>query len=243
MSDAPQINTALDQLRHRANEAVIDKPPGRRPTWAPPLPLEGELLEIFHDLQRLRLEDFARWVAQKPDKRSGAKAPEADEPILRLWASFHDPRNTFRPDWAGSGVHDCNGFKLRFGVKPDGQLVFRAAKGFDGTWATGPCWAPGSERASLLIRACELGEQIVAPLVGDAADVRIAAASRTLGWCVRCCRALTDPVSIEAGIGPECITVVAKMEAASRPEVLQTAWRQRQQDGRAELAKAGGKAG
>jgi hypothetical protein len=44
---------------------------------------------------------------------------------------------------------------------------------------------------------------------GRAEQLREQIAGRLVGRCCRCHRTLTDPVSIAAGIGPECVTKVA----------------------------------
>jgi hypothetical protein len=69
-------------------------------------------------------------------------------------------------------------------------------------------------RYLLLVRSFELGAQRVAAFVGDVEGERRAGAQLT-GSCAICGRALTDPISVERGIGPECIKYIAIRDLAS----------------------------
>ena len=60
----------LDELRDLANEAVADYLGDRRPTWAPPLVLDGEPVSVLRYLSMLD-----------------------DKPIARLWAQFTSPEH------------------------------------------------------------------------------------------------------------------------------------------------------
>src|SRR5262249_23884654 len=88
---------AFEALRQRV-EAEVERgfKHERRPTWAPPLMLEGELLELCRSL--------------------GYLTPE-DKPIARLWATFADPKQVgsyFREHiskHALTGI-TCRGFQL-----------------------------------------------------------------------------------------------------------------------------------
>ncbi|HEY6753702.1 MAG TPA: DUF6011 domain-containing protein [Pseudolabrys sp.] len=63
------------------------------------------------------------------------------------------------------------------------------------------------ERYELRCRATELTATRVAELAGDY-DVQIHNAGRLCGHCCECFRLLTDPRSLEIGIGPECVQKV-----------------------------------
>jgi hypothetical protein len=69
-------------------------------------------------------------------------------------------------------------------------------------------------RYSLLTRSVELGAQRVAAFVGDVEGQR-RTGSRLTGNCAICGRGLTDPVSLERGIGPECIQRVTIRDSAT----------------------------
>jgi hypothetical protein len=59
----------------------------------------------------------------------------------------------------------------------------------------------------LLHRVAELAAARVADLAGDY-DAQIRFAGRLCGHCCECFRLLTDPKSLEIGIGPECVQKV-----------------------------------
>ena len=75
-----------------------------------------------------------------------------------------------------------------------------------GTDAT--AYESARERYRLHTRAFELGRQRIAEFLGDP-ETQMLAGSRVTGCCSRCRVELTDPTSIERGIGPECIKRVA----------------------------------
>ena len=101
---APEAFEVFEQLRQRAEQDVAtddDAERQRRPSWAPPLIIEGELLAICIELGLL-----------KPD----------DKPIARLWAEFADPkkRGTVLREQRRSlpliGIV-CRGFELHAGTE------------------------------------------------------------------------------------------------------------------------------
>jgi len=59
------------------------------------------------------------------------------------------------------------------------------------------------EKQQLRLRAYELTRARMLDFVG-APDVQMQLAARLWGHCCRCGRELTDPVSLERGIGPDC---------------------------------------
>jgi hypothetical protein len=64
------------------------------------------------------------------------------------------------------------------------------------------------QRYHWCFRVFELGKQRLAEFLGDP-EAEMLAGSRVTGRCSRCGALLTDPLSIERGIGPECIKRVA----------------------------------
>jgi hypothetical protein len=247
-SQLAAANQAFETLRTRAEVAVaIEQDRQRRPSWAPPLILEGELLELCRALKYL--------------------APE-DPPIARLWATFADPKKSrtyLRERFSSlalTGI-ECRGFQLFAGSERGNTsgLLFEAQRTEAGEWRFGPdfYWRHYAspyrydwerltrqrltaedrvgqgqafptdqaeiERLTQLIaaidaadlgnagrqrvhseqktRALELAQQRVLEFVGAPAQMQLAA--RLCGHCCICFKALTDPVSLERGIGPECL--------------------------------------
>jgi Family of unknown function (DUF6011) len=263
----------FETLRLRAEADVAtriedsDKPQSRRSSWAPPLVLTGELLEICIKLELLAAED---------------------KPIARLWGRFADPKKVGRTLREANNDHDhamvgiaCRGFDLHAGAERGNRstILFEAQRTADGNWRTGPRWikprhdpfgkvksarwsaehaqyfvdsyndprnpdpdkpAPhpifwdrplryftndleykqrllaaaeaeeqeryqkALNRYALRHRATELAAARVAEFAGDQ-DVQMRFAGRLCGHCCECGRTLTDPKSLEIGIGPECV--------------------------------------
>jgi hypothetical protein len=95
-STDPEVYQALDTLRQQAETDVsfdddIEQRQ-RRPTWAPPLIIEGELLEICREL--------------------GYLTPK-DQPVARLWAIFADPRASRRHLREHVSQHSLLGIECR----------------------------------------------------------------------------------------------------------------------------------
>ena len=120
---------AFNTLRQRA-EAIVatDQERTRRPSWAPGLILDGELLDLCRSFDLL--------------------APD-DAPVGRLWASFADPtarvqalRST-RSSLELPGIQ-CRGFDFHAGSErgnAEGKL-FTAHLDRDGAWTIGPSYWP-----------------------------------------------------------------------------------------------------
>ena len=121
----PAVYKAFEQLRQCA-EQDVDTGTERqvRPSWAPPLIIEGELLDACIGLRLL-----------KPD----------DKPIARLWATFADPKKTGqalreqRSDHTLAGVQ-CRGFQLHAGGErgATSDILFEAQRTENGSWSFGP---------------------------------------------------------------------------------------------------------
>ena len=129
--DPKHEQTAYDvfeKLRQRAEQDVAsEEERSRRPSWAPPLIIDGELLEICRELGYLT-----------PD----------DKPIVRLWAQFADPkrvgthlRNTIS-DLPLPGIA-CRGFQLHPGGERQNtsNILFEAQRERSGNWWFGPRWS------------------------------------------------------------------------------------------------------
>jgi hypothetical protein len=115
---------AFEDLRQRVEADVARGfKHERRPTWAPPLLLDGELLELCLALGYLTSDD---------------------KPIARLWATFADPKQVgsyFREHvskHALSGI-TCRGFQLFAGAERQNSslILFEAQKNTNG-WRFGP---------------------------------------------------------------------------------------------------------
>ncbi|SRR5271165_3707787 len=111
----------LDALRIQAEIETADRSTAKRPTWAPAVVLEGELLELCHELKFLNRED---------------------KPVARLWATFADPKRrgaVIRSTYSKhplSGIR-CRGFEMRAGVTHDGGRMTDATMDADGSWSVG----------------------------------------------------------------------------------------------------------
>jgi hypothetical protein len=255
---------AFEALRQRAEAAVaIEADRQRRPSWAPPLTLEGELLELCRALNYL--------------------APD-DPPIARLWAGYADPKQSGRvlresiSTLPLAGI-ECRGFQLF--ASPErgniGDLLFEAQRTKTGAWRFGPTlymsayyspraheWErlirqraqiedrralneghPGeseeAERLTRLIaeidakdlteaskhqkyseqrtRALQLAQQRVLEFIG-APDAQMRLAARLCGHCCCCFRELTDPISLERGIGPDCYQNIVEYIRACATEPI-----------------------
>ena len=253
---APQLDTrqleavtqAFETLRERAEATVaIEEGRSRRPSWAPPLTLEGELLELCRAIGYLQ-----------PD----------DPPIARFWASYANPKRSGRilretiSTLPLTGI-PCRGFQLFAGSERGNtnDLLFEAQRAETGVWRFGPqlfgshFWSPHtnewhrlahqraeaedrifqgkagpgdpdlvaslSERLAAIdaldltiagerrlqseqrTRVVQLAQQRVLEFVG-APDAQMQLAARLCGHCCCCFKELTDPISLERGIGPEC---------------------------------------
>jgi hypothetical protein len=237
----PEAFAAFEALRQRAEtDVATDAERQHRPSWAPPLIFEGELLEACIALGLL-----------KPD----------DKPIARLWAGFADPKATGRILRERRGRHPlsgitCRGFELHAGSErgPTSAILFEAQRTESGQWRFGPSLyasdyhSPRQSEWERLVRECEryrevpglgadvarISERIAAIDAEDLAaaqahhhrqylreravelararvlDFAGAPGARAAGWpavrpCFHCFRALTDPISLERGIGPDCL--------------------------------------
>jgi hypothetical protein len=99
--------------------------------------------------------------------------------------------------------------------------MFETTRGADGGWSSGPKWLPPktnipewkehartaeagwAARYPLAVRVVELAAARVADFAGHA-DEQMRIGGVLTGTCACCGRMLTDPVSVERGIGPEC---------------------------------------
>jgi hypothetical protein len=126
------LNAALERIRERAEadvKARFETEEGdRRPSWAPPLIIEGELYDLCRELGYLT-----------PD----------DKPVCRLWATFADPKRAGKCEHASlhtlAGI-ECRTFTLFAGPHrgKTSEILFEAQREKDGTWRTGPRLYPPS---------------------------------------------------------------------------------------------------
>jgi Family of unknown function (DUF6011) len=241
-SSDPAAFDVFEALRQRAEVDVSTSSEvkrQRRPSWAPPLIIEGELLDACRELGYLGADD---------------------KPIVRLWAHFADPKKT------GSCLREqrsrhplagivCRGFQLHAGSErgPLGSLLFEAQREENGKWRFGPTvhvftdgpQSPRSREWERLIREREsssdpahverlthqiaeidakdleeerayrrrkwLRQRAIALAqarvldFADAPGLQMQAGSRLWGHCFNCGKELTDPISLERGIGPDCL--------------------------------------
>jgi hypothetical protein len=207
--------------------------PERRPTWAPPLPFQPELVSALERLKSL--------------------LPDADfDPSYgRLWAEWADPKRC-------DGRFD--GFTLRAGKAHNGERLVRLRPGARGLWHVGPHWlapkapkaprnpvrvlmsldsdpdwiaqpekarefrrdieehfakaqekfAQEQEQHAIAMERVDLRDAIRDPGVAaflnfaGAPDATMKSGAILAGICMHCGRVLTDTTSRELGIGPEC---------------------------------------
>jgi Family of unknown function (DUF6011) len=243
----PAAFDAFEKLRQRAERDVTsNEERSRRPTWAPPMILGGELGEACYTLGYLTDDD--KWIG-------------------RLWATFATPKRSgqYLREHISSlplpGI-ECRGFQFHPGETrgPTYTILFETQRTATGEWQFGPRWHQSQywsakshewerlvrereslprlqwlseeerktrfealtqkidaidaedlakaqahrERQQLHGRVLELARQRVLDFIG-APDVQMQQAGRLWGHCCICGKELTDPISLERGIGPECL--------------------------------------
>jgi hypothetical protein len=115
------FDNALSALRVRAEaETMHFTSLVKRPTWAPPMVLAGELLDLLCEMEMLE-----------------------DKPVARLWGIFASPkkRDSFsRQTFSQHPLEGmrCRGFELHAGEDHGGQRLVRALLNSDGqSWSVG----------------------------------------------------------------------------------------------------------
>jgi hypothetical protein len=141
MNNIYKPNEALDAVRIRAEVETAHRAQTKRPTWAPAVALDGELLELCRELEFLG-----------PD----------DKPVARLWAVFADPKGRGRIIRTNYSQHPldgvrCRGFEMRAGEAHDGGRMTNALMDHDGSWSIGHVsWAHSDiDRMRRWARKCE----------------------------------------------------------------------------------------
>jgi hypothetical protein len=243
----PEATKAFEILRLQAEAETTARRTSaeRRPSWAPPLIISGELLEACITLGLL-----------EPDNPS----------IVRLWATFADPKKSGRilRERSEHALMDvvCRGFQLHAGGERGNtsDILFEAQRKIDGSWTFGPLhiaanytssryqeWAQAivererilsgfynytpehkqqeldrlaelitaidtedrtkardrRDRVQLRNRVLELARDRVLEFAG-APGAQAQLAARLWAHCAICGKTLTDPISLERRIGPEC---------------------------------------
>jgi len=117
--DRPYQNP--DALRIQAEIETADRSTTKRPTWAPAVVLDGELLDLCREVEYLSADD---------------------KPVARLWGVFADPkrqgamiRTTFSKHPL-PGIR-CRGFEMRAGTAHNGDRMTDAMMDKDGAWRVG----------------------------------------------------------------------------------------------------------
>jgi hypothetical protein len=126
-SSDPAAFSVFEALRERAEVDVSTSSEAerqRRPSWAPPLIIEDELLDACRELGYLGADD---------------------KPIVRLWGMFADPKKkgtTLREQRSRHPLAGivCRGFQLHAGSErgPVGSMLFEAQREQSGEWRFGP---------------------------------------------------------------------------------------------------------
>jgi hypothetical protein len=113
------LDTVFERLRALAEADTAHKGTDqRRPSWGPALTVEGELDAL--------LETLGYWQAD-------------DRHVLRLWASFADPKKVgtlLRTEVGALPMPEarCRAFELRAGTNRSGPYVLRTKRGHNGHW-------------------------------------------------------------------------------------------------------------
>ena len=188
---------AIERLCGAAEASIAEYKGTKRPTWAPSLVLGDELADVLREIGMLAADD---------------------KPVARLWARFTSPSR---------GPIRCEGVELCAGSKHGREFFY--VQRTDSGWATGPRWQVPSRyearwwaRYPMYVRATELGGKRVLEFLGSADEQMLEGARLTI-TCSICGRGLTDPHSIEVGVGPECrsrhkrVLGAAERQSAERP--------------------------
>jgi hypothetical protein len=214
-------NHSLDVLRLKAEQiAVFNHKLSRRPTCAPRLQPTDEMTALLRELKWLNAEDksVVRLWAIFTDPRRGRVqcrgfqlcAGVKHDRKKKIWsAQYHDKQAV--TSWLQQRIEQTS----YSDVQDKYQHALQCTEAKHGGWSFGPQWGPcrnayspelqrwNNERLPKYLRLRELANQLVADLC-DAPEKQIQAAGRFYGHCCICGRALTDPISLEYGIGPEC---------------------------------------
>lgn len=206
------MTDGLDGLRTKAEYmAAVSDGLTRRPTWAPRLLLGDELLTLLYELDWLGGDDkaVARLWARFTDPRRGTVRCEGFE--LRA-GETHTGRKIFTAQYFDKAVVIANLKRnIERSTVPEMRTyledVLRRTEAKTGGWSFGPLWRswPRGPVGGLekLRRLVELGRARVMDFAG-ATDEQMRAAGKYFGNCCCCGKSLTDPQSIDLGIGPEC---------------------------------------
>jgi hypothetical protein len=208
---------SLDDLRAKA-EKMVQPSTGveirqKRPTFAPPIhPLGEELVMLLYEVGWLSDDDLA---------------------IARLWSGFTSPRRgplrcegfqliagqkreKQKAIWTAQYFDKArvlaNTQRQIDETKDPRVLSFledarRITEAKAGGWSFGPRWTSyrirGMDVLKQVHRIVELGHERAMNFLGNP-DREMRTAGRYWGHCACCGKALSDPHSIEYGIGPEC---------------------------------------
>jgi Family of unknown function (DUF6011) len=156
--------------------------PRRRPVWAPPIPFPPGLVEALNELQRCQ------------------PCLDGNLQFGRLWTNWRFPR------W---GPTKINQFSLRLGTSRAGTVI-TTIDCYQDRWTIGPRYlSPYSnqeiDRRMFELRKTirDLGLVVITDFL-QAPETTALSGARLSGICCCCYRVLTDPLSVELGIGPEC---------------------------------------
>ncbi len=121
-TDIDRPYQGFDALRIQAEIETADRAQSKRPTWAPAVILDGELLELCRELEFL-----------EPD----------DKPVARLWAIFADPKRkgaAIRTTYSRHVLPGlrCRGFELHAGMQHNGARLRTVLMDSDGSWNIRP---------------------------------------------------------------------------------------------------------
>jgi Family of unknown function (DUF6011) len=132
-----------------------------------------------------------------------------DELRVRAEEMVSDSKGTRRPSWAPRILLD--GIQRQLDEARSSSVVsmltdaLHTTEAKSGGWSFSPRYISGTREHPVEIwnRIVELGKVRLLEFAG-ATDVQMQEAGRYCGHCCVCGKALSDPISIECGIGPEC---------------------------------------
>jgi hypothetical protein len=240
----------LDGLRCKAEQEAVREDLSRRRTWAPPLIIEGEMLALLRELGWLGAEDkpvgrlWALWTDPErgPITCKGFELiPRQEHKGTRLFRAMYAEREREIAHYQGR--LDSMENKLKATPDSDPQKkYFRDFADFcrrkldelsqqGSDWRVGTGWRfHNRETQNKYMRVQELALARVMDFCGDPDGQRKAGGQLT-GNCCICGKTLTDPQSIEYGIGPECrsdLKAARNGNLISEPTVYGTTrWRQK----------------
>jgi Family of unknown function (DUF6011) len=225
---------ALDVLREKATEiAAMTANSGtrtRRPSFAPALLLGDDLVKMLRELEWLGAEDktVARLWSTFTTPRRGPvrcegfrlRAGQEHNGKTMWWAQYFDKESVLANIQRQIETTNDPGYIKYLYNALDVTEQRR------GGWSFGPHWTSyiwrGVDLLPVVKKVEELSQTRVMEFAGAPAE-QMRAAGRYCGHCAICGKALTEPKSLELGIGPECRRKFALLHGLTSETVVRNA--------------------